>query len=57
MKINFTFLKWIGLFLTAILIMIAIDPSVFNIPSSDRSWLFIANIVWLLMIASGIFSS
>jgi hypothetical protein len=57
MKINFTFIKWTGILFTVILTVIAIDPSIFNIPSSFRPWFFITNIAWLLMIASGIFSS
>ncbi len=57
MKINFTFIKWTGILFTVILAAIAIDPSIFHVPSSIRPWFFIINIAWLLMIASGIFSS
>lgn len=56
MKIKFIWFKWIGLFLTAVLLMIAVDPGIFNIPLSARPWFFITNIAWLLMITSGIFS-
>ncbi len=57
MKINFAFIKWTGILFTVILTAIAIDPSIFHVPSSIRPWFFIINIAWLLMIASGIFSS
>ncbi|MBL8080522.1 MAG: hypothetical protein JNM55_21305 [Anaerolineales bacterium] len=57
MKNNFALIKWAGILFTVILTAIAIDPSIFHVPSSIRPWFFITNIAWLLMIASGIFSS
>ncbi len=57
MKNNFALIKWAGILFTVILTAIAIDPSIFHVPSSIRPWFFITNIAWVLMIASGIFSS
>lgn len=56
MKINFTSLKWIAAALTVTLIAIAFAPNIFHVPSSARPWVFISNITWLLMVASGVFS-
>jgi hypothetical protein len=56
MKIKFIWLKRIGILLTAILLILAIDPGIFNIPLSAQPWFFITNIAWLIMIVSGIFS-
>ena len=57
MKIKSVYLKWAGVFSIVLLSAIALTPSAFRIPAEDQPWLFIFNIVWVVMVASGIFQS
>jgi hypothetical protein len=57
MKIKSVYLKWAGVFSIVLLSAIALTPSAFHIPVEDQPWLFIFNIAWVVMVASGIFQS
>ena len=56
MKIKPVYIKWAGvLFITILLSIAALAPSVFHIPAEDQPWLFIFTIAWIVAVVSGIF--
>lgn len=56
MDIKSKSLKWIGIFSTILLNAAALSPNSFNVPIQVRSWLFVFNIIWFVLVCSGIFT-
>jgi len=49
--------KWVGLVSTCAILIVGITPSTFNIPLMLRPWIFLASIIWIVVVSSGVFSS
>jgi hypothetical protein len=57
MNLKSKFLKWFGVFSTALLNTVVLLPNTFNTPIQIRPWLFVINVFWFLTVCSGIFNS
>jgi hypothetical protein len=56
MKRKLSLLKIAGAFSTAALITASLAPNFLHIPPPLRPWIFMLTTVWILLIASGVFS-
>ena len=45
--------RWFGLVSTLALVIVAVTPATFHIPTVDRVWVFLAAVFWMLLWTTG----
>jgi hypothetical protein len=45
--------KWFGVVSTLAMVVVAVTPATFHIPTVDRVWVFLAAVFWMLLWTTG----
>lgn len=57
MKMSRLVQRLFGFLSAGALLVLSLTPGMFHVPVAIQPWLFLANIAWIVVLTSGVFSS